>query len=71
MKKVFPGMQIPKLPILAVTLGSDNIQRDYLYKFYSSLTDDSSKSNLTVVQRKAILWSRTVTTRRSSSGNIT
>lgn len=60
MKKVFPGMQIPKLPILAVTLGSDYIKREYLYKIYSSLPDDLSKSNLTVVQRKAILWSITV-----------
>lgn len=60
MKKVFPGMQIPKLPILAVTFGSDYIKREYLYKIYSSLSDDFSKSNLTVVQRKAIIWSITV-----------
>ncbi|XP_052093000.1 protein asteroid homolog 1-like [Mytilus californianus] len=57
MQKVFPGLQIPRLPILAVTLGSDYIKRKNLYKFYSALPDDRSINNLTVIQSKAIRWS--------------
>lgn len=57
MQKVFPGLQISRLPVLAVTLGNDYIKRKNLYKFYSTLPDDPSIIDLTVIQRKAIRWS--------------
>ncbi|CAC5375650.1 unnamed protein product [Mytilus coruscus] len=57
MQNVFPGLKIPRLPILAVTLGNDYIKRKNLYKFYSTLPDDPSKINLNVIQRKAIRFS--------------
>ncbi|XP_063420828.1 protein asteroid homolog 1-like [Mytilus trossulus] len=57
MQKVFPGLQISRLPVLAVTLGNDYIGRKNLHKFYSALPDDPSLGDLTVIQRKAIRWS--------------
>ncbi|XP_071154025.1 single-strand DNA endonuclease ASTE1-like [Mytilus edulis] len=59
MEKAFPGFQISKLPVLAVTLGSDYIRREHLYQFYFSLADDPNETSLTVIQRKAIRWSIT------------